>query len=285
MRTQLRIKAAYMALWLSVASVAEDISYKPGDEFQDCDACPVVVVIPPGEFMMGSPDTDPDADDTERPQYRIVIDQPFAIGKFEVTRAEYSACVEDGACELVPNYAVDYKLPNHPVEWVKWSQAIAYTRWLSRRAGKAYNLPSEAQWEYAARGGTSTRYWWGDEPNLRLANCSECFPPKGHPPKGFLSELYLVGSYPANGFGLHDTAGNLAEWVLDCRDQAMEAPPLDGTARPDLSQPCEQRLIKGGAKLSKIKQLRSAERQATVAERSTKLIGFRVFRALKGHEK
>ncbi|WP_232299223.1 formylglycine-generating enzyme family protein [Azoarcus sp. CIB] len=202
-------------------------------ETRDCPACPVMVGLPPGEFVMGSNTDDP----TERPAHRVSIAQPFAIGKYEVTNEQWSACVDAGACPRLGSEANSVK--NAPVRDLSWDDARQYVQWLSKSNGKSYRLPTEAEWEYALRGGTATRYWWGSQMRNGNANCKDC----GEPwrPDGPAN----VGSFAANPYGLHDMNGSVWEWVSDCWHNSYKGAPDDGRSWEDAN--CSVRVIRGGS--------------------------------------
>ena len=199
---------------------------------RDCDLCPEMVSIPAGTFVMGRERGDP----TERPARRVTIGKPFAIGRFEVTVAEWQACFDDGACKLKPPAGAG---PKSPMQNLSYDDAAQYAAWLSKKAGRPYRLPSEAEWEYAARGGSGSTYWWGEEVGSAKANCSDCGGPwdRRHPA--------AAGSYAANGFGLNDTQGGVAEWVSDCWSHSHEGAPVDGSARQE--KVCTSRVLRGGS--------------------------------------
>ncbi|RMD68212.1 MAG: PEGA domain-containing protein, partial [Gammaproteobacteria bacterium] len=174
------------------------------DRLRDGGFGPEMVVIPPGRFLMGSPFDEEGRDSDEGPQHRVSIARPFAIGRYEVTFEEY-----DRFCEATGRRRPDdngWGRGKRPVINVSWHDAKAYARWLSKQTGKRYRLPSEAEWEYAARAGTSTRYWWGDRVGHGHANCDGC----GSWWDG--KETAPVGFFDPNPWGLYDTAGNVWEW-------------------------------------------------------------------------
>jgi formylglycine-generating enzyme required for sulfatase activity len=199
----------------------------PGQIFRDCDRCPDLVVVGPGEFTMGS-----DAFETERPAHRALIDKPFAIGRSEVTVAQWDACVADGGCPERPSDQQRGQ-PELPAGALSWHDARAYAEWLTRLTGHTYRLPSETEWEYAARGGTASAFWWGDDPRAGSANCRGCSNDGGGRP-------LPTGSTRPNPFGLLDSAGNLAEWVADCWTESYRAAPRDPAS-------CKQRIVRGGS--------------------------------------
>jgi formylglycine-generating enzyme required for sulfatase activity len=220
----------------------------PGLVFRDCSRCPDVVVIAPGEFTMGS-----DAFETEAPAHRAVIATPFAMGRSEVTFAQWDACVADGGCAYHPSDQGRGRTML-PVGEVSWRDAVAYVDWLTRVSGHKYRLPTETEWEYAARGGTATAYWWGDDLRAGFANCRGC---GGDGDR----QSVAAGSFPANPFGLVDTAGNVAEWVEDCwtesyRDASTEA--VAGATAP--VGDCKQRIVRGGSFDAGPRYLRSSSR-------------------------
>jgi formylglycine-generating enzyme required for sulfatase activity len=174
-----------------------------GEGFRDCPECPSMVMVPAGTFVMGA--GDPIEDVNKR---SVTIAKPFAAGRFEVTYAEWSACVREEACpaHVQPPTGGD----RTPVSGVNFGDAKRYVQWLAAKTGKPYRLPSEAEWEYLARAGTSTAFWWGDKAGQGMANCFGC----GTAWDG--KRAAPVGSFPANAFGLFDTAGNVWEWVEDC---------------------------------------------------------------------
>lgn len=235
---------------------------RPRAVFRDCAACPSLVVAPAGEFQMGS-----EAFPAERPVHAVKIARPFAIGRFEVTRAQWDACVAAGGCEG-PRLESEGE-PDAPAGGVSFEDARAYVAWLARTTGAPYRLPSEAEWEFSARGGTTDAFWWGEEAGSDHANCRGCGGP-GRPT--------VAGAYPANPFGLYDTSGNIAEWVADCwRDSYADAP-RDGGAfdAPD----CRIRVARGGSYDSAARFARSAARFPTQAELRYHANGLRVARDL-----
>ncbi|MGZ3159327.1 MAG: SUMF1/EgtB/PvdO family nonheme iron enzyme [Burkholderiaceae bacterium] len=204
-----------------------------GSDMQDCPTCPPMIALSAGEFVMGSNSDDP----SEKPAHRVTIGTPFAIGKFEVTVDQWNACVAAGAC---PREASDANRPkNTPVRDVSWDDAQLYVKWLSTLSGKPYRLPTEAEWEYAVRGGTSTRFWWGDKMRTGTANCKECGDPwhQEGPEK--------VGSFSANPYGLYDMNGSVWEWVSDCWHNNYKNAPTDGHAWSEAT--CRVRVIRGGS--------------------------------------
>lgn len=205
---------------------------RAGADIQDCPACPTLAAVPAGTFTMGSNSSDP----SERPARRLAIDKPFAIGRTEVSVQQWNACVEAGAC---PRVSDTQRAPNLPAGDISWDDAQLYVKWLTKVSGKPYRLPTEAEWEFAARGGTASRYWWGEEMKRGAANCKECGEPwqEGAPAP--------VGSFAANGYGLHDMSGSVWEWVQDCWHSSFKNAPADARAWEEGL--CRQRVIRGGS--------------------------------------
>ena len=249
-------------------------SLVPGEVFRDCERCPEMVVVPAGEFTMGSPASEEGRDGDEWPQHRVVIGSPFAVGVHEVTFAEWDACVSGSGCG---GYRPDDEgrgRGRQPVMNVSWEDAQGYVSWLSDRVGFAYRLLSESEWEYVARAGTSTPYWWGDEVGRNHANCIGCG-------SRWDGQTAPVGSFSANGFGLHDVLGNVREWVEDCRhpDDGYRGAPSDGSAWTSGGD-CGRRVLRGGSFISTSRDLRVANRMMYGAGRRLDLNGFRVARTL-----
>jgi formylglycine-generating enzyme required for sulfatase activity len=217
----------------AVAAAAAPASRAAGPEFKDCPTCPAMIPLPAGTFTMGSNTSDP----SEKPAHTVAIKAPFAIGKYEVTVQQWNACAEAGAC--VKTSPASGSNAGAPIRDVSWDDAQQYLKWLSTSSGQAYRLPTEAEWEYAARGGTSTRYWWGEQMANGKANCKECGPPwSADAPAN-------VGSFAANGYGLHDTSGGVWEWVADCWHNSFKDAPSDSRAWDQAA--CTVRVIRGGS--------------------------------------
>ena len=227
-----------------------------------------MVLVAAGQFTMGSPSDEPGRDDDEGPQHNVTVAEPFLAGKFEVTFAEWDACVAAGGCK--PKSDAGWGRLNRPVIRVSWDDAKAYASWLSRKTGKAYELLSEAKWEYAARGGTATPYWWGENQESDRANCDGCGSNWDN------EKTAPVGSFEANGFGLHDTAGNVREWVEDCYHDHYEGAPTDGS--PWIDAQCSVRVLRGGGWYNPPKVVRSASRIGAGPDYAYDDYGFRVAR-------
>jgi len=259
---------------------------QPGQVFRDCNDCPEMVVIPAGSFVMGSTEDETSREKVpdeyakwEKPQHRVNV-RSFMLGKYEVTRGEYAAFVRetgrgDGdGCRYWtgswrnPGYGQDDR---HPFACVSWDDAKAYTAWLSRKTGKGYRLASEAEWEYAARAGTTTARHWGDAVGQNNANCDGCgsrWDEKSTAP---------VGSFRTNAFGLHDMIGNVWEWTEDCWNENYSGAPADGSSWQTGN--CQRRVLRGGSWISRPWNARSAGRNWILTGiRINSDIGFRAAR-------
>jgi formylglycine-generating enzyme required for sulfatase activity len=235
--------------------------------FRDCPDCPEMVEIPAGKFIMGSSDGD---SEDEKPAHEVHLDKPIAVGKFEITFAEWDACAADGGC-LKNKQPRDegWGRGRHPVVNVSWNDAKDYITWLSQKAGKPYRLLSEAEWEYAARAGTTGKYAFGETLGAKQAKFSAG--------KQGIGETAEVGSFPANAWGLHDMHGNVWEWVEDCYAPNYEGAPADGSPRLDAG--CgASRVLRGGSWDYNPEDLRSAVRYRLPLYYRVNEIGFRVAR-------
>ena len=279
---------------------------RPGRVFRDCDTCPEMVVMPAGTFQMGSPESEEGRDDDEGPRHEVTLSSPFAMGRYEVTRGEYAAfasttgrssrgCLvldrsgnwstdDDDASWRAPGFAQG---DGHPVVCVSWEDAQAYVRWLSEETGNGYRLPSEAEWEYAARGGTTTSRYWG---NGSSAQCDHA-----NGADALAKRVYLdwavafcddgavhtasVGSYGANAFGLFDMLGNVYEWTGDCWHDTYAGAPSDGSAWTR-GGVCGRLVLRGGSWSEYPWNLRSASRVGLSTGTRDDDIGFRVSRTL-----
>lgn len=267
-------------LLTSLLMAGSAFAQEPGETFQDCPECPTMVVVPAGDFMMGSPENERHRRDNEDSLHSVSIANPFAVGIYEVTFDEWDACVAAGECGEYSPKDVGWGREKHPVIEVNWHDVSLYVDWLSRKTGKEYRLLSEAEWEYAARSGTSTPYYWGEEisgDNARYDSGSMMLKMLGFGANtdGSVS----VGEYEPNSFGLYDMHGNVWEWVEDCYNETYDGAPTDGSAW--LSGNCKSRVLRGGSWIDEAGVLRSAHR----SKRNTRLRfidhGFRVARSLE----
>jgi formylglycine-generating enzyme required for sulfatase activity len=223
-------------------------------------------VLPVGSFLMGSGGTSFD-----RPPHRVTFAKPFAIGLTEITFDDWALCMAAGGCSFKPD-SQGFGEGNRPVINVSWTDANDYIAWLARKTGKRYRLPSEAEWEYAAKGGHTTVFAWGPTVGTGMANCADCGPPDPSP------QTRPVRSFPPNGFGLFDMAGNAAEWVADCWNTSYRGAPRDGSAW--LTGTCEQRVLRGGSFDSKAAYTKPSARFRYDADVRYWANGFRVVREL-----
>ena len=248
----------------------------PGYVFRDCDQCPEMVVVPAGQFRMGDLSSDGSSD--EKPVHNVTIDYPFAVGRYEVTFAEWDACVAGGGCTHRPADR-GWGRGTRPVIGVSWDDTQAYVRWLSREMGKSYRLLSEAEWEYVARAGSTTKYWWGNAADHDHANYGkdECCEGAvaGEDRWEYTSP---VGSFEPNAFGLFDTAGNVWEWVEDCWNENYRGAPRNGSAWK--SGNCDKHVVRGGSWYGIPRSIRSAYRNRLASGVRDNVSGFRVARTL-----
>jgi formylglycine-generating enzyme required for sulfatase activity len=244
---------------------------KPRDAFRECAKdCPDMIVVPAGNFIMGSPATEKGREDSEGPQHKVAIATPFAVSKFEVTFADWDACVSVGGCPQVSDSG--FGRGSRPVINVTWDDAQHYAAWLSKMTGQRYRLLSEAEWEYAARAGSTTAYWWGDEIGIGNANCIGCGS------KWDKQQTSPVGSFKPNAFGLYDMVGNVWQWSQDCyHDNYIDAP-KDGSVWTGGA--CNYRVVHGGSWIDKLVYLRSAGRSWFAPDNRVNNLGFRVARTL-----
>ena len=238
-----------------------------GQSFRDCAECPEMMVIPAGSFMMGSPASEAGRRSDEGPQRQVTVRAPLAVGRFEVTFAEWDACVAAGGCSHRPSDQ-GWGRVNRPVINVSWDDAQEYVRWLSQRSGRSYRLLTEAEWEYAARAGTTTPWHTGGSigPSQAVFAWSRTEP---------------VGSRPANRFGLHDMHGNVWEWVHDCSRDNYAGAPLDASQAVTTGG-CATRVLRGGSWCDSPRILRSAYRYGFTYECRSFNYGIRVARTPGG---
>jgi formylglycine-generating enzyme required for sulfatase activity len=287
-------------------AAAIDAAAPPGSIFRDCADCPELIVVPAGRFTMGSPDDEDGHNADETPPHKVTIARPFALMTHEITRDQFAAFVtetghemKDGGCYLADggegkmDEAADWLHPgfaqtgDHPAVCVSWQDAHDYAEWLGNKTGKTYRLPSEAEWEYAARAGRTTAWpWTGDDlaAGCAVANGFDQDAKKQLPINeplpcidGFVFTA-PVGSFPANRFGLTDMIGNVWEWVEDCHKPDYRNAPADGKVWEKAD--CKDRVTRGGAWLENPWDLRFARRYPVEPDGRENIIGFRLARGL-----
>jgi formylglycine-generating enzyme required for sulfatase activity len=311
----LNTRILFTTLILSAAGFAAH-AQAPGTGFRDCNVCPDMVVVPAGSYIMGSPNSEEGRYPNESPQHAVTIPRAFAAGKFEVTRGQFAAFVNEtafqpqgdncyywdgGESKYVNNDpSKSWRNPGytqsdgHPVVCVSWSDAKAYVAWLTQKTGKAYRLLTEAEWEYAARGGTTTARPWGNDPHQAcayanvgdLARNRTVSPGKGkhwsmnttHNCDDNAGFTASVGSYRPNAYGLYDMIGNVWELTEDCWNDTYAGAPADGSAW--LVGDCSRRAARGGRWYSTARDARSARRSWGGAALRNGDFGFRVARTL-----
>lgn len=253
------LSAAAEPVAAPAAAVAKPFKVKTAKTFRDCESCPLMAKLPKGTFVMGSPVSEAGHNAYEGPQREVNV-AAFAIGVYELTQAEWNACAADGAC---PQKRVDGE-GALPALGVSWREAEAYAEWLSKKTGREYRLPSESEWEYAARGGATSAYWWGDVYDRSRVSTGEA---------------HAVGSSGANAFGLHDVIGNAREWVADCYVNNFSKAPADGSAVTDGD--CGKRVIRGGGWSSSPADMRTANRSRVDVNVHAGYMGVRIAAEVK----
>ena len=258
----------------------EELRPSPGKTFQDCNVCPMMKTLDSGNAQLGASASEPGVKPNELPKRPVIISTPFSVSLTEVTFAQWDACATDGGCTARPNDN-GWGRGNRPVINISWDDAQGYAQWLSNKTGKKYSLPSEAQWEYAARGGETGHYMGGSEAALCAfangagtesgltwanKNCSDLSSDRTLP----------AGSLSSNKYGLKDMLGNVQEWVLDCNTLNLKDAPTNG--EPDLRGSCNQRVVRGGSWFSPPTGLRFSARENQRRGDSNDFTGFRVVR-------
>jgi len=275
-------------------------------EFRDCESCPVMVEVPPGRFSMGFEGGEKDR--YEGPVRAVTVTRKFALGKFEVTHGQYATFVQatgrasgpgcnvwvEAKQKIERDLSLDWRNPGYgrpprddePVACISWNDAEAYVAWLSSVTGQRYRLPTEAEWEYAARAGSDRRYPWGDDPELacRYANVYDASATNPAIPwaptacaDGYAG-VAPVGRFATNALGLHDMIGNVWEWVVDCYAMPYPATPIDGSAQ--LMIGCDRRGTRGGGWRTDIQRQRPSFRGRDPVDLLSQIFGMRVARDL-----
>lgn len=278
---------------------------RSGEALRDCADCPELVVVPRGEFLMGAEGGEPGR--PEGPVRRVRIDYALAVGRYEVTQAQYARFVADtgrptrGGCRVWQAGAwaypedADWTNPGYegipwdddPVACVSWHDAVDYADWLSARTGRRYRLLSEAEWEYVARAGTATDYFWGNDP-AGACDYANVYDASGAAMNGFdwppfpcddgFGRAAPVGSFLPNPFGLYDVIGNVWEWTADCYVAPYPPAPADG--RPVEAGACDRRVSRGGSWITRASRQRAAFRGRDPEDTLFAFFGFRVAREL-----
>lgn len=266
---------------------------EPGRTIKDCDHCPELMVVPAGDFQMGSGTGEPARADDEGPVRSVQIEQPFAVGRFEITLGQFARFVDatnhvaGDSCYTLENGAWNMRMGRHwdepgfaakddqPATCVSWADANAYVDWLSDETGHDYRLMSEAEWEYVARAGISSAYHFGQTIDSDQANFNGASAGRAG---RFHGQAIAVGSYEPNAFGLFDVHGNVWEWVADCYSPSYEAAPIDGSAVTAAA--CERRVMRGGSWGNREGDLRLAKRAKMAPDYNYAIVGFRVARTV-----
>jgi len=293
------IVAALLTSAVLAQRVHDAVMTKPGEVFRECRNCPEMVVLPAGSVVIGSPPEEPLRRENE-PQKEITIAHSFALARTPVTWDQWEACVRDNWCdgagvetalttlpdgERNPNFS-DWGRGMRPVVGVSWYDAQAFIGWLNSKTGldDLYRLPSEAEWEYGARAGTTSAFPWGGEIDHDFGNFGKDGDGLGGKAAGrdvWMDETSPVGSFPPNAFGLYDMHGNVFEWTEDCYEADRAHTPADGTANKEGN--CANRVFRSGTFLSNPYMQRSARRGAPYPAtlRGRNYLGFRVARTLE----
>jgi formylglycine-generating enzyme required for sulfatase activity len=269
---------AYPLPAMKTLAVEQERALKPKDDFKECDKCPDMVVVPGGEFTMGSPANEPEREASESPPHRVTISKAFAVGRLAVTFEEWDACVAGGGCNGYRPWDNGWGRGRQPVINVSWSDAKAYVEWLSKITGKTYRLLTEAEREYVTRAETATAFWWGKSISAKQANYNGQFAYPGGSKGENRQKTMLADAFDANGWKLRQTHGNVWEWVEDCVNETYKGAPSDGSAW--LTGDCKRRGLRGGSWVSKPALLRSAARYGVSPDGRVSNVGFRVARTI-----
>ena len=310
-------RVALVNMVLATVIACADDPTNSGMVLQDCPSCPEMVVIPPGSFQMGSDRIEPMKGGEMRPQgpiHEVTIPKAIAVGRYAVTNAEYGAFVAATnrpaqSCRVWGGeeeaFGFNWRNPqeghlaqdDEPVVCVYWNDALAYAAWLTAETGKPYRLLSEAEWEYAANGGSNATWPWGEDAD-KICEYGNVLDQDAvsnpHVLKGVTTTkttmaaacsdghvgVAPVGQYKPNDFGLYDMVGNVWEWVQDCSLKYYPDSPADGTAI-EVDGPCEKRAIRGGSWRSRLIRQRTTFRGRDPEPTSYHLFGFRVARDLE----
>ncbi len=287
-------------------SASEECALRPKDRFKECASCPEMVVVPAGSFLMGSAPNEVGRTDDEGPQHRVTLAASFAVGRFEVTVEQFAAFVNESAYDGGHCFTFEdgrwtekiewsWRNPgfpqtgSHPATCINWNDAGAYLAWLSKKTGKEYRLLSEAEWEFAVRSATTTRYYFGNHERdiCKYANGADQSAKTNIPGardwivarcRDGYAYTAPVGRFPANAFALHDMSGNVWEWTQECYHGSYTGAPMDGSAWT--SGDCGLRVARGGSWFNKPRDLRSALRYWIDPDYRLNNVGLRVGRTL-----
>lgn len=251
----------------------EEAALRPQDRFRECSACPEMIVVPDGVFMMGSRDSEPGSAADERPRHQVAV-QAFAVGRSPVTSEEWSACVKAKGCVAPERTAASAR---DPVSGILWQEARDYVAWLSHTTGRPYRLLSEAEREYVTRAGTETAFWWGDGADPRRAEAAaaaDLIADVGIAAAGMTPTMPPL----ANPFGLRDVHGGVYDWVEDCWHDNYMGAPNDGSAWT--AGDCTRHVLRGGAAGRPLQTRRSAARLWFGPPNRTDYMSLRVARTL-----
>jgi formylglycine-generating enzyme required for sulfatase activity len=309
------MRPALLAIFLSLSATQAVPQAAPAAAPRDCAACPELALVPPGQFQMGSAPDAPELDPAsgESPPVTLAFSRPFMVSRREITVGEFRRFVEATGAKAAPGCRVwsggqwiqdpdrGWRDPgfaaaprdDEPVVCVNWDDARAYAEWLAAETGKRYRLPSEAEWEYVARGGTSYPRFWGendsredlvlsmacDYANVYDASAVDALGLTG--PNARCSDrapmLAPAGQYKPNAFGVHDIIGNAREWVMDCYTASYAGRPQDARAWT-WQGGCELKGVRGGSFASRPRDARAPARSAAPASLRQSDLGFRVVR-------
>lgn len=261
----------------------DDLDLRPGKSFKDCDVCPRMMVVPAGTFWQGADDSSTLSLSMEKPRRQVTINEPFAVGLYEITLAEWDACFNEKGCTSMAGDN-GWGRGQRPVIMVSWNDAQEYVRWISEKTGQSYRLPSESEWEYVARAGEESE-WPGGDPALacqygNIAGTETGFKwQHGHCGDKLAVGTAPAGSFRANSFGLYDTIGNVSEWTSDCMNLSYIDAPVDGSAWG--RGICSSHITRGGSWITGSKEIRLPARFNLKNGDSNDFTGFRVARTIE----
>jgi formylglycine-generating enzyme required for sulfatase activity len=254
------------------------LEHDVGSSFKDCESCPDMVVVPAGRFLMGAAKGEKGRKPEEEPQHEVTVASPLAVSKFEVTFDEWEACALEGGCGNYRPEDSGWGRGRRPVIYVSFDDAKAYVDWLRAKTGKPYRLLSEAEWEFAARAGTSTPYASGATLAPTQANFDASSGTTNRKPGSYQGTTVEVGSFSPNPYGLFDMEGNVSEWVEDCWNPSHAGAADDASPR---GGDCKRRVAKGGAWYYEADFARAGARMNFPKGSRLNVVGFRVARPLE----